>query len=228
MSFEKICEGVFRSQEKGNSDIQVGGKTYSQIMDYFYIESPADELSPEQVSGLCQARANEPRCFGGANKTIKQLFNSFLKMVTQKNILEIGAGMNPILTEEEAKLQDIKYIRSDADNKYENLYHFDANTNLPNDSLDIVIALFVLHFRFYEHQISQIYEHIKEDGIFLANIYNRSQESRENLVADFNKVGFHVEIFKDPRNICRDHFYFFASKNKSIIEENKKKLLSLI
>lgn len=61
MSAQKICEGVYRVAERGgDSSIEIDGKYYYQIMDFFYIELPAEELSPEQVSGLCQARADEP------------------------------------------------------------------------------------------------------------------------------------------------------------------------
>lgn len=229
MSAQKICEGVYRVAERGgDSSIEIDGKYYYQIMDFFYIELPAEELSPEQVSGLCQARADEPRCFGGANKKIKQLFNRFLKSNEGKTILEIGAGTNPILSESEVSSHQIKYIGSDADNKYSGLYHFDASTNLPDDSLDVVIALFVLHFKFYEHQISQIYEHMKEDGIFLANVYNRNAASREKLKQDFENVGFKVEFIVDPQNTCRDHHYFFVSKDGIVIEKNKTLLLDLL
>ncbi|ENX39756.1 hypothetical protein ACNPMZ_06980 [Acinetobacter pittii] len=229
MAHQKICEGVFQVKEKGDPSIEIEGKKYIRLMDFFYIEVPADELELEQVSKLCQARVSEKRCFEGANKDIKNLFNKFLLMHKSKSILEVGAGTNPILTENEAKENEIIYMTSDADTYEDISFHFDAKTDLPSTSFfDVVIALFVLHFRFYEHQISQIFKHIKEDGIFLANVYNRTNDARKILETDFMKAGFYIEFFEDPNNTCRDHYYLLASKNPAIIITNKEILFSLI
>lgn len=229
MVYEKICDGVFKVNEKGNSVVLIEGQNHYRLMDFFYTAVPADELSSEQVSKLCQARVKEERCFQGANKAIKELFNSFLKIHNSKSVLEVGAGTNPILTEEEAENYGINYIKSDADDKYQDLScHFDENADLPNKNFDVVIALFVLHFKFYPHQIEEIFKHIKDDGIFLANVYNRSDESRILLISDFENAGFKVNIIKDPKNSCRDNYYLMASKREDVIQDNKDKLLFLI
>lgn len=230
MEFQQIYEGVYRVLEKGEtSTTQINGRSYYRIMDFFYTHLPADELSLEEVSELCRARAEEPRCFEGPNQKIKRLFNDFLKNNAGKAVLEIGAGTNPILLTNEALSLDITYLGSDADNKYSDLIHFDASQDLPNDTFfDVVISLFVLHFRFYDHQISQLYSHMKPDGIFLANVYNRTAEARGKLKFDFEKCGFKVEYVEDPKKTCRDHYYFFASKNFETIKHSKALLLSLI
>ncbi|MFK4204961.1 methyltransferase domain-containing protein [Acinetobacter junii] len=231
MTYTKICEGVYQVDEKGARHVELDNKQHSRFMDYFYIELPSDELSEEQVFKLCQARVNERRCFdeNSANAKVKGLFNEFLKGHSQKSVLEVGAGTNPILTVAEAIQHSMMYKTSDADDNYQGLsYHFNANTDLPNETFDIVIALFVLHFKFYEHQISQIFKHIKDDGIFLANVYNRTDNAREVLVTDFKEAGFHVELFRDPNNICRDHYYLFASKSKQIISSKQQMLIDLI
>lgn len=230
MEFQKICEGIYRVRDKGTTiTTTIDGRSYFRIMDFFYTHLPADELSLEEVSQLCRARTNEPKCFEGANKEIKQLFNDFLKTNAGKTVLEIGAGSNPILLKNEAQSLNINYLGSDADNKYSDLIHFDASKDLPPDTFfDVVISLFVLHFKFYNHQISQLYSHMTPDGIFLANVYNRTAESRDKLKSDFEKVGFFVEFVEDPKQICRDHYYFFVSKRLDSIENNKKLLLNLI
>lgn len=227
MEPKMICKGVYQVAEKGAPTLNIQGKEYSRIMDFFYIDVPADELDFDQVSMLCKARIKEPRCFEGANKKVKSLFNSFLKAHRSKNILEVGAGTNPILTQEETKEHSITYMTSDADNYQGISFYFDANTNLPNKIFDVVIALFVLHFKFYQHQIDEIYKHMKIDGIFLANVYNREDDSRNELKSDFEKAGFNVQLIKDPESYCKNHYYLMATKGIGIIDKNRKKLFPL-
>ncbi|HAV5392933.1 TPA: methyltransferase domain-containing protein [Acinetobacter baumannii] len=230
MKYKKICEGVFQVDEKGAPIVEIEGKEHFRLMDFFYIAVPADELNSEQVSKLCQARVYEKRCFEGANKSIKKLFNRFILKHSSISVLEVGAGNNPVLTRVEAEASGITYITSDADDVYQDIsFHFDADTDLPSKSVfDIVISLFVLHFKFYQHQINQIFKHIKEDGVFLANVYNRTDDSRKALEAAFKEEGFQVELFKDPKNSCREHYYLMASKDIEIISKNKEILLCLI
>lgn len=230
MKYKKICEGVFQVDKKGDPIVRIEGKEHFRLMDFFYIAVPADELNLEQVSKLCQARVDEKRCFEGANKNIKKLFNRFILTHSSISVLEVGAGTNPVLTRAEAEVSGITYMTSDADDVYQDIScHFNADTDLPSKSLfDIVISLFVLHFKFYQHQINQIFKHIKEDGIFLANVYNRTDDSRKALEAAFKEEGFQIELFKDPKNSCREHYYLMASKDMGIISKNKEILLSLI
>lgn len=223
----KIIDGVFQCEvSDGPSIIEFEGHELNRIMDFFYINGPADQLNHDQVSALCHARAQEPRCLTGANKIIKELFSTFLINYHAKNILEVGAGENPILTAAEVIKHGIqKYTTADLDKDYSQVdIQFDENIQLNmSNNLDIVIALFVLHFKFYESQIKEIFLHLKDDGIFLANVYNRDEAARERLKNKFIKVGFFVELFEDPNKICKKHYYLFAAKSLDVIKSNIEK-----
>lgn len=232
--FYKICEGVFKCDDLDTARIEyIDGVEHYRIMDLFFTELPADELNLEQVLAICHERAKDIRCSSGANKKVKSLFNSFLENDQVKNILEVGAGDSPILEAKDIQQRKISdYVISDADNTYQcvTVIFGESNqlTTYPPEHFDVVIALFVLHFKFYPSQISQIYEHLKSSGIFLANVYNRSDASRAKLVQDFRDVGFFVELMEDPKPWCKDHFYLFAAKEKDSLISNKERLSILI
>ncbi|EHU2110181.1 methyltransferase domain-containing protein [Acinetobacter baumannii] len=228
----KICEGVFQCNENnGPSEIVVQERTLNRIMDFFYIDGPADQLNRNQVSALCHARAKEPRCLTGANKIIKDLFKTFLINNQAKSILEVGAGKNPILTAEEVRQNGInQYITADLDDDYDQVnIQFTEDTQLKAPmNLDIIIALFVLHFKFYESQIKEIFLHLKDDGVFLANVYNRTEQARERLKNKFERAGFFTQLIEDPNKVCKNHYYLFAAKSDEVITTNIAKLLGYI
>ena len=233
-SFDKISSGVYKCDDPSTSSLEcVEGKIHYRLMDFFFIEKPADELSIEQVLAICHARANDPRCSSGANQSVRLLFKQFLNNPDIQNILEVGAGNNPILTSNDIKARDIgDYVISDADSEYQcvKVLFGESNklTTYPAEHFDVVIALFVLHFKFYTSQIEQIYEHLKPSGIFLANVYNRSKESRDILINDFEKAGFLVQLIEDTQKHCKDHFYLFAAKDMNVINNQITRFTSLI
>lgn len=232
--FYRICEGVYKCNNLDTARIEyIDGIKHYRIMDFFFTELPADELNLEQVLAICHERAKDKRCSSGANEKVKSLFSSFLENDQIKNILEVGAGDSPILGAQDIQQRKISdYVISDADNIYQCVTvvfgESNALTRYPPEHFDLVIALFVLHFKFYPSQITQIYEHLKSNGIFLANIYNRSDESRAKLIQDFRDVGFFVELMADPKPWCKDHFYLFAAKEKDSLILHMQRLSKLI
>lgn len=232
--FNMICEGVYKCNDLDTDRVElINGREHYRIMDFFFTALPADELNLDQVSAICHERAKDRRCFSGANQKVKSLFNSFLDNDQIKNILEVGAGDSPILETKEIQQRNIAdYVISDADNTYQCVTVVFGESNeltiYPAEHFDIVIALFVLHFKFYPSQISQIYEHLRPNGIFLANVYNRSSESRAKLIQDFSDAGFFVELMADPKPWCKDHFYLFAAKEKTSLNLHMDRLKILI
>jgi hypothetical protein len=167
---------------------------YHRFMDFFYISVEADELTPAEVEAVCRARAKEPRCFRGANVKVKSIFREFLYVRKHMRVLEVGAGLHPVLTSEEARDLGIVYITADSDSAVTSeadLFSRDASgLKYSDEYFDVSIALFVLHFAFSPPQIHEVYRCLSEEGVFLANIYRRSASSRDSLVDDFISAGF--------------------------------------
>lgn len=228
-----LCNGVYEICDNSRAPVILHeGVPLYRFMDVFYINCAADELDSSQVEALCRARALNPSSFAGANSLVRKVFREFIGKAKPANILEVGAGTNPIMPECDLVGAQINYVRSDADpvNADEkNVFSGTANVlNHPDGHFDFAAAVFVLHFKFYGEQISEIYRCLKQDGIFLANVYRRSVQSRMALRDEFQCRGFELVILDDPSNLCQDHQYWVAGKNKAEAEAAANLLLGII
>lgn len=233
VSLKFLCNGVYEICDNSRDPVILHeGVTLHRFMDFFYINCAADELDSSQVEALCRARSLNPSSFAGANSLVRKVFREFIEKSKSKNILEVGAGTNPIIPECELVGAQINYVRSDADpvNADENnVFSGTANVlNHPDGYFDFAAAVFVLHFKFYGEQISEIYRCLKQNGIFLANVYRRSEQSRMVLREEFECRDFELVILNDPSNLCQDHQYWVAGKNKAEAEAAANLLLGII
>ncbi|SDZ64593.1 hypothetical protein SAMN05518854_109135 [Variovorax sp. YR266] len=228
-----ICDGVYRNDGAcGPEEIDYKEDRLYRFMDKFYIRCSTDELTPVEVSELCRERALHPEVISSANEDVRNLFKSLIDKLGPTSFLEIGAGNNPILQEHESAVRNISYVRSDADPDLTNGKHvfsgLSSKLTHPSDHFQMAAAVFVLHFHFYVDQIAELYRCISPSGIFIANVYRRSPESREALANVLRKTGFFLLIEPDPRSLCRDHQYWIAGKDSGKVQEASIVLLALI
>src|SRR3990167_1114184 len=188
--FEMVAPGVLKiiKNEKGPSETEYKGTKYFRFMDYFYIQTKhLDELTPEEVSNLCRARAKFPDLISQINIEVRSLFKALALEICPSSLLEIGAGRNPVFAATATK--DMHYVLSDADREVVE-YHSNTDTKcyifsdaacaLPCQEgyFEMIIAVFVLHFPFYEIQLRELYRSLKPSGVIVANVYRRSSEAR--------------------------------------------------
>jgi SAM-dependent methyltransferase len=228
-----IHNGVYELNNKaGPAILFYNGSPLHRFMDKFYINCAADELDTLQVEALCRARALNPSSFSGVNSLVRKVFREFIKTTKPTNILEVGAGTNPLISECDLVDAQINYVRSDADPinaEEKNVFSGTSNIlNYPGDYFDVTAAVFVLHFKFYDEQISEIYRCLKQNGVFLANVYRRSEQSRMALQDELRRRGFELVILDDPSNLCQNHQYWVAGKNRAGAEAAAKLLLRII
>lgn len=214
--------------------IEHNGIYLYRFMDSLYIKKEnLEDLSPKEVSNLCRARLRYPDLIGPVNGKVKKIINMYVQAVRPSLLFEIGAGESPAVDNPPS---ETIYLKSDADSrlsekKQEEMVLFsEENYRLPYDncSLDMAVAVFVFQFKIYREQIEELYRCLKIDGVIVANVYRRRQDSRADLEKDFNYSGFYIVRLQDPQNLCREHEYWLIGKNKELIEDKARQLLKTI
>lgn len=232
MTLRRLCDGVFFNDGAiGDQEISHCGIRLLRFMDRFYLRCPPDELEPDEVSALCRERARSTGLITETNQKVKEIFKRLVYELKPFSFLEIGAGSNPILSPSDRLIRDTHYVRSDADaDQAKGLTEFsvDSGLNYHNDHLDLAAAVFVLHFRFYEVQISELQRCLKTTGAFMANVYSRSNESRATLKQRFLDAGFQLAIIPDPHNLCKAHEYWIAAKQEESLARHEVVLRSIL
>ncbi|WP_295979408.1 hypothetical protein [uncultured Variovorax sp.] len=221
----ELCRGVLEVSE-GEAEgpcpesIFWRDQQYSRFMNIFYIDRPCDELTTDQVYALCRARNNRPASIGQANYKVRTIFRRTIFELGPIRALEIGAGRSPVMSTAEALEQGIEYVISDGDesNPNEIFSGEKASLGYETGTLDLVVALFVLHFRFFESQISEIARCLAKEGVFLANMYRREKDSRDLLIDQMSRYGLIVKVVKDVHELCNNHEYWFIGKNASRLD----------
>jgi SAM-dependent methyltransferase len=221
----ELCNGVLEGAESEiegayPENIVWNDRSYSRFMNIFYIDRPCDELTTDQVQVLCRARNNRRASIGEVNTKVRAVLRLAIFDLAPRRALEIGAGNSPVMTVQEALEHQIDYVISDGDetNSTEVFSGDRATLGYETNTLDMVVALFVLHFKFFDSQISEIARCLAEDGVFLANMYRREQSSRLLLIGQMKKHNLTVKIVKDLHLLCNDHEYWFIGKNPSRLD----------
>jgi hypothetical protein len=227
---EEVEPGVLKltSNEPGPEEVDYRGTTYYRFMDFLYIRNKnLDELSTEEVSNLCRARAKYPGLISTVNYDVRRVFKLLAEKVQPSSLLEVGAGRNPIFGNGDRKPD--YYILADADsevvayhaNRSNDCYEFSNEIcALPQfeDFFEMAIAVFVLHFPFHSNQILELSKRLKNSGVIVANIYRRSFTSREQLTFDILNVGLKILKVQDVDNLCRDHEYWILGKEEEVVQ----------
>ena len=232
----EINQGVFRlaSGSKGPKEIFHNGEKLFRFMDCLYVrQEHLEDLSPLEVTNLCRARAQYPSLIGGVNGEVKGIFSRLIHALSPSKLLEIGAGSNPVLAE---CPPEMNYVTSDADadagsGDQGSLIEFsDVHSHLPyqDEFFDMIVAVFVLHFRFYQAQVGELFRCMAKDGVFVANVYRRRQCSRMELQWGFESVGFSVVRISDPKQLCEMHEFWVVGKDLARVSHAVGKLEKLL
>lgn len=223
--FEMIEPNVLKvlGDEKGPSEAKFDGKIYYRFMDFFYTYTPnLDELSSDEVSHLCRARASHPNLINKTNVDVRELFKQIAIELSPRTFLEIGAGSHPIFYDQPEN--QARYVISDADpeviqklqnqnNKCQIFSSSEYKLHFDDDHFELVMAVFVLHFPFYPNQLTELYRTMSPAGAMIANVYRRTIEAKKRLSEDMKSAGFKIHIIHDTKNLCRDHEYWILGKD---------------
>jgi hypothetical protein len=219
--------------QKGPDCIFYDGVVWHRFMDVFYLKKRClDELSPQEVSSLCRARATYPQLIGPANQYVRELLRSLVLEISPQSLLEIGAGNQPLI---QPAPDGMRYVLADADLQVVNTHRFsgaechhfsDCSPPLPSSigGFDMGVAVFVFQFKFYCGQLAQLAQCMKDEGVVVGNVYRRTVESRAELKANIESAGFFVTVVDDVQRRCRDNAYWIFSKSLQSVENAAEKL----
>lgn len=229
--FEKINEGVFFSKEKiRENTIELDNINYSTFMNHFLIDKETNDLTEEQVFSICNVRDQHPEIIGDINDRVKKVFTDFVTSGFFNEVLEVGCGRNITFSKKPTKFD---YTVSDANHDVVehnrklgfNSILFGAKNKLEvRKKYDIAFAVFVLHFHFPDNEIISLGDHLKDKGIFFANVYRIKESSRIDLKHRFESQSFFIEKILDKSLICKDHEYWIISRSE---EAAKTHILNL-
>lgn len=201
--------------------ILVDGVTYERFHDCFYIDRPSDKLTKEQVIEVCKQRENdiEWRNANSPNSQVRNLFSEIVNNIKPQSIFEVGPGSYPLFA---PKPKRFVYMQGELDKRVvkKNLaggykiYQFDEEAKLPipDDSIDLIIGVFVFQFNIMDNQLREIYRILNCTGGMLVNVYRLTNTDRQNLKDRLSINGLYVNIYPDPMVLCRNHQYWLISK----------------
>jgi hypothetical protein len=226
----QIMDGIYKLDVNTDrpDELDIDGVIYSRFMDVFYLAESTQDLDESKVIALCRER-EKLNSYGPANDAVKKVFASFITTLGGTNILEIGAGKEPTLTQ--STFEGI-YVLADTDPeviKHNKLNarestRFSSTVSLkyPSVFFDVAFAVFVFHFKIYDSQFVELRRCIKDDGIFLVNVYLLNDKERIDLSQTIRKHDFELLRIPDPIKVCRNHEYWiFSLKAKSLILAEK-------
>lgn len=210
---------VWNSELEAPRCIAHDGLSYHRFMDRFFVRSEQlDELDLPDVLALCRARAAYESSIGPANDEVKRLFRKLVASIAPSHLVEIGAGARPLY--EGATLPfgystldaDVQLISDGASGLTRFCSEF-AATGLEDQSVDMVVAIFVFQFRVYVNQLQEISRILSPQGVMVVNVYRRSPISRAILIQQLESFGLLVDVVPDVNQVCQTHEYWVVGKS---------------
>jgi hypothetical protein len=221
----EIMPGIYKLDANTDSpdELDIGGVIYSRFMDVFYLDESTQVLDEFKVIALCRER-EKLHSYGPVNDAVKKIFSLFITNFGGTNILEIGAGKEPTLT---SSALEGKYVLADTDpevikqnnldGRESKLFSSTERLKCPSVFFDVAFAVFVFHFKIYDSQFVELRRCIKDDGIFIVNVYLLSDNERENLSKTIQQHDFKLTRIPDPTQVCKNHEYWiFSPKSHSL------------
>lgn len=209
-----------RHTDATSPEISIDGRIYYRFMDFIYIPRATDELSSEQVVVVNRLRHRfRRRVSKTGNDYVKRVLRAIVSARKPGTLLEIGAGYSPL---DDASFAQ-RYVCVDLDPQIPLVLQgrgYDAvsfalgdQLPLPTSTVDMAIAVFVLHFAFADQQIGELARVLATGGVFVGNVYRRSADAREALLRQFVAGGLRAVMVPDPNAICRDNEFLIAGKD---------------
>jgi|tagenome__1003787_1003787.scaffolds.fasta_scaffold20984352_5 SAM-dependent methyltransferase len=204
-------------------EIEIDGRKYQRFMNYIFIPGSTENLSGEQILAVNELRKrllrNDPS-IGKVNERVRQVFLWTVEITAPGSLLEVGPGFEPLFR---TAPPGVQYWLADmseevlAANRNLGLASFlftpDSGVPLPQESIDLVIAIFVLQFSLASEQILELARILRPDGVMIANVYRRPEQSRGMLLETFIEAGLQVMRIADRQNLCRGHEYWLIFRD---------------
>lgn len=208
--------------------IKIDNKQYYRYMDKLYIPEIPSALKLQDVISLSEIRikkGNELINYPYTKDTILRLL-SFICNTPNSNLLDFGSGngiLSAVIREHKINISSLtgvdacEYATVQTLYSYEkNLLKIDANDNfnialqasifdneknlsIESNSIDNIISSFVMHFKIYDSQLSELYRVLKPQGIFIYNdyVYDKYPAHAKKLIKKLISLNF---ILLEERN----------------------------
>ena len=225
-SYKKINDKHNIYRIYGPKIIEIEGKMYQRFMNFFYIPDYVYNLDEDYVITLNDLRHSYKDIvidYEYNTEVEKRIFDSISKIIDHNKslkVLDFGCGernvnsiIQPIFNSVKFYGVDIRDINTDYLINYDEFKRITTNSVLPfeDNYFDIIIALFVFHFRITDIQIESLYHTLKDDGVLCFNLIKSADK---NIINRLENVGFKIkektiEQFKDKKKIIE---YYIMGK----------------
>ena len=218
---------LFDKNMTGPSNIVIEEKTYFRFMDFFYLNKPVHRLSLTEIVQVCELRLQyldkvlDKRLNSHIVRSMTNYVYSYFNHHATSHIaaLDFGCGSGLSLNLILNNLPNIELIGLDISHKAVQLAsqtgvlvkHHKAGSRLPykDSQLDLVFAVFVMHFQVGHSTISEIYRILNDRGIFIFNVYNIEPPNLRLFLA---KSGFKAPKSIPPYDIPCNHKIYVCTK----------------
>lgn len=207
----------------------IDGRVHYRFMDYIMLPTMVEYLSPDQISIVNALRLQLLN--GGAASAAHLVFKDatlrYLSSAGVRSVVEWGCGFDPVALPLDT-LEDYLCIDIDpAVVAFQNgigvrcCIPTDPALTVTDRRFDVIIAIYVFHFRISIGDMKLMRRLVRGDGIILANVYRRSALSRARLARDFVSAGFCLATAADPAELSlRNEFWMLSpSRPKSDLQK---------
>ena len=221
----KLVEGVLFGEGSGPwpPSLEYEGKRYYRFHDFIYLSKPLEALDEKQVLAVCSIRnshSTDQQML--PNSVVRNVLRSASNAYKPKLLLEIGPGLRPLFTPGEhdfayelAEL-DPRIVGSLVSDGYSaSLFNGQTQLKQLTGSVDLIVAVFVFQFPIQESQVEELVRVLSPEGLILANVFRRSQSSRETLQRSFARKGCKTAVSIPSDEIAYDHEYWILGRNLS-------------
>ena len=202
------------------ASVLINGRAYFRFMDFIYVPTETEELTPDQVAVVNTLRHRYRRRISlTSNEYVRKIFRSVANEFRPNELLEVGAGFSPLVPPDFAA----RYLCVDINpaviptlrGRGYDAAVFGVEDDLPlvSGSVDLTVAVFVFHFGLSYHQIEELARTLRPDGFFMGNVYRRSAQSRLALREQFARAGLTVTTVLDDQAMCKEHEFWLATLN---------------
>lgn len=195
--FENGIYYIDPTHENPPKILYIENKKLSLLLGFIYIPTQTNNLTKAQIISINKLRyinkSNKEVYY--LNSKIKFFFADIIKYLQTDSLLDFGCGYDPIINYLDTK---VNFVGFDIDMTVipllgDNIKITSNLTNLKKYDFDLVISIFVFHFDIKIADIRALYNILKDNGMIIANVYNRTSYSKNILHSILIKEGFIVQ-----------------------------------